>query len=213
MIARRADTTQRRFRNSLSDVQLVEQSLGLFQIERVEAFGEPAIDRGEKIAGLLPLALIAPEPRHAHRRAQYRRGVRLVRVTICSTVLICGFALPGQAQQGPVFCGWIGVKVSPMTRPFADSLGMVKPYGAIFGQPRLGSPAAQAGIEPGDAIIAINGAPLARASDFATIISKWAPGSVIYLTAFRNGELMEIKLTLGYSNCKLRSSAHRNSKT
>ena len=37
--------------------------LCLLQIERVEAFGEPAVDRSEKIAGLLPLALITPEPR------------------------------------------------------------------------------------------------------------------------------------------------------
>jgi hypothetical protein len=37
-----------------------------------------------------------------------------------------------------------------MNRPFADSLGMAKPYGAIFGQPKPGSPAAQAGIEAGD---------------------------------------------------------------
>ena len=51
--------------------QLVEQRLSLFQIERVEAFGEPAVDRSEQIAGLLPLALIAPEPRHAHCRAQF----------------------------------------------------------------------------------------------------------------------------------------------
>ena len=63
--------TKRPFRNSLSGVQLVEQRLRLLQIERVEAFGEPAIDRGEKIAGLIPLALIALEPRHAHRRAQF----------------------------------------------------------------------------------------------------------------------------------------------
>src|SRR5271169_428537 len=34
----------------LSGVQLIEQCLGLFQIERVEAFGEPAVDRSEKIA-------------------------------------------------------------------------------------------------------------------------------------------------------------------
>jgi len=51
-------------------VQLVEQRLSLFQIERVDAFGEPAVDRGEKIAGRIPLALIAPQPRHTHRRAQ-----------------------------------------------------------------------------------------------------------------------------------------------
>ena len=46
--------------------QLVEQGLGLLQIERIKALGEPAVDRSEKIAGLLPLALIAPEPSYAH---------------------------------------------------------------------------------------------------------------------------------------------------
>ena len=54
--------TQRPFRKSLSGVQLIQQGLGLLQIERVEAFGEPAVDRSEKIAGLIPLALIALEP-------------------------------------------------------------------------------------------------------------------------------------------------------
>ncbi len=33
------------------------------------SFGEPATDRSKKISGLLPLALRAPRPRHAHRRA------------------------------------------------------------------------------------------------------------------------------------------------
>jgi hypothetical protein len=53
---------------------------------------------------------------------------------------------------------------------------MVEPYGAIFGQPKPGSPAAQTGIEAGDVITAINGAPLARSRDFATIIPKRAAG-------------------------------------
>ena len=48
--------------NSLSVVQLVEQGLCLFQVARVEAFAEPAVDRREKLAGLLPFALIAPQP-------------------------------------------------------------------------------------------------------------------------------------------------------
>jgi S1-C subfamily serine protease len=145
-----------------------------------------------------------------------------VRIAICASILICGFVFPGLARpsgpmpqhvkQGSVVCGWIAIGVSPMTRPFADSLGMVEPYGAIFDRPKAGSPAAQAGIEAGDVITAIDCQTLARSRDFATIIAKRAPGSVIYLTTFRNGELMEIKLTLGYANCKLRSGVHRNSK-
>jgi hypothetical protein len=54
----------------LSGVQLVQQRLGLLQIERVEAFGEPAVDRREKIARLIPLAPVrrfAAEERRARR--------------------------------------------------------------------------------------------------------------------------------------------------
>jgi hypothetical protein len=39
----------------------IEQRLRLLQIARVEAFGEPTVDRSEKLARFLPLALIAPE--------------------------------------------------------------------------------------------------------------------------------------------------------
>jgi len=57
------------FRNWSSGMQRVEQRLGLLQIERVEAFGEPAVKRSKKIASRIPFALIAPKPRHAHRCA------------------------------------------------------------------------------------------------------------------------------------------------
>src|SRR5271166_3952029 len=43
------------------------------EVERVETFGEPAEDRGEKIVGLDSLALTTPEPRHTHRRTQFPR--------------------------------------------------------------------------------------------------------------------------------------------
>jgi len=37
-------------------VQFIEQGLGLFQIKRVEPFGERAMDRREQFASLLRLA-------------------------------------------------------------------------------------------------------------------------------------------------------------
>jgi hypothetical protein len=50
---------------------LVEQRFGVFQDRRIEAFGEPAMDRGEKMVGPLPLALIAPEAGKAGCGAQF----------------------------------------------------------------------------------------------------------------------------------------------
>jgi hypothetical protein len=63
---------ERPFRNSLSSVELIEQRLRLFQIERVEALGEPAVNWSEQFARLLYLTLVAPEAREAHCGAEFQ---------------------------------------------------------------------------------------------------------------------------------------------
>jgi C-terminal processing protease CtpA/Prc len=112
-------------------------------------------------------------------------------------------AVDQQAQEDRHVCGWIGVQVSPMTAAFAVSLGMAVPYGAIFDRPEPGGPAARAKIEAGDVIAAINGSPLRSWSDFTSIISMMAPGTDVYLTTYRNTQLIETKVTLGSSKCPL----------
>ena len=107
-----------------------------------------------------------------------------------------------QTTKGQGSCGWIGVTVSPMTKAFAESLGMDEPYGAIFDQPDPDSPAAAADIEQGDVLTRINGSALLRASDFANIISAMPPGTQINLDTLRNGELMQPTLTLGSTPCR-----------
>src|SRR5262249_23041156 len=56
--------------SSSSCRQFIEHRLCIFQIERVGAFSEPAVNRSQQFVSLLRLALIVPEPRHAHCRAQ-----------------------------------------------------------------------------------------------------------------------------------------------
>jgi hypothetical protein len=58
----------------------------------VEALGEPAVDRSEEIACLLPFALIAPKPRHAHRRARFP-GLCLLRTRNGERTFEIGFRI------------------------------------------------------------------------------------------------------------------------
>jgi serine protease Do len=128
-----------------------------------------------------------------------------LRIVISATALICGFALASipavGLAQGSNACGWIGVQVTPMTQAFADSLGMAEAYGAIFGQPEPGGPAANAGIEAGDVVTSINGSPIMRSSDFATMISAIAPNTLVFLSTFRDGQMIEVKVMLGSGKC------------
>jgi hypothetical protein len=131
-----------------------------------------------------------------------------VRAAACAIVLVCGLSaveptiLPTvEREPATTQCGWIGVGVRPMTTPFAQSLGMAAPYGAIFARPEPGSPAAAAGIQEGDVVTAVNGMAVGQVGDFAKAISELAPGALVDLTMFRNGELMELRLMLGSSKC------------
>ena len=64
----------------MSGVLLIEQRLGLLQIERVEASGEPAVDRSEQFAGLIPLVLIVwrPQSNSLMRDGQLANAARFV---------------------------------------------------------------------------------------------------------------------------------------
>jgi membrane-associated protease RseP (regulator of RpoE activity) len=131
-----------------------------------------------------------------------------VRMAIVAVVLSCGFipetrpgiAAPRNALVGAQ-CGWLGVAVSPMTRAFADSLGMAEPYGAIFEQPEPGGPAAHEGIQAGDVVTSINGAPVMRSSDFAGMVAAYIPETRVDLSIFRDGRMIAVKVVLGSVKC------------
>ena len=83
--------------------ECVKQSLRLLQIARIEPFSEPAIDRSEKIAGLIPLALIAPEPRYliAARSSQDIACCARVRASVACS----GGVLTGRTTEGRQLIG------------------------------------------------------------------------------------------------------------
>src|SRR5262249_53684794 len=53
--------------------QLIEKRLCVFEIVRVEAFGEPAIDLSEHVASFGAAALVTTEPGEAHGTAKFRK--------------------------------------------------------------------------------------------------------------------------------------------
>ena len=72
-----AVSTKTKHPKDFCSCQLIEQRLGVLEVGGVEAFGEPAVDRREQVAGLGALALIAPQASEAGRGAQLQ-GFRLL---------------------------------------------------------------------------------------------------------------------------------------
>jgi hypothetical protein len=51
--------------------KFLQERLGLLEIGRIKALGEPAIDRGQQRRGFRPLALLLPQAREAHGSAEF----------------------------------------------------------------------------------------------------------------------------------------------
>lgn len=64
-------------------------------------------------------------------------------------------------------------------------------------EPQNDSPAANAGIETGDVITAVNGTPVKDARDLARTIGTMAPGTSVKLDIVRKAEPRSVSLTVG----------------
>ncbi len=117
-----------------------------------------------------------------------------------------GFAIPAETVKrvvaqleagGQVTRGWLGVQIQPITRDIADSLKLPAAKGALVSDPQPGSPAAQAGIRSGDAIVAVNGQAVETPRDLARRIADVTPGAVAKIDIYRNGAKQTVDVTIG----------------
>ena len=110
-------------------------------------------------------------------------------------------------ENGHVTRGWLGVQIEPVTADIADSLGLKKAAGAMVDEPQSGSPAAKAGIQSGDVITAVNGAPVKDARELARAIGTMAPDTPVKLDIVRNSEPRTITVTLAQMPNEQRANA------
>src|SRR6516162_5637838 len=80
-------------------------------------------------------------------------------------------------EHGSVTRAYIGVQVQPVTAGIAESLGLKKAEGALVDEAQSDTPAAKAGIQPGDVITAVNGTAVKNSRTLAREISAMAPDS------------------------------------
>src|SRR5437660_309249 len=116
------------------------------------------------------------------------------------------FAIPSETvktviaqlqDKGQVTRGWIGVQIQPVTADIAESLGLKQVQGALVAEPQEGGPAAKAGIEAGDVITSVNGAPLKDARELARQIGGLPPGASVKLSVLHKGAEKSVTLTPG----------------
>lgn len=115
-----------------------------------------------------------------------------------------GFAIPinqakrllPQLAQGRVQRGRLGLRIAPLTRALATSLGLDRPRGALVQEVLRDSPADKAGLQPGDVVLSLNGNPVPRPSMLFQLTSTTGPDRKVQLVVLRDGKEVSVALVL-----------------
>ncbi len=100
-------------------------------------------------------------------------------------------------KSGKVTRGRIGVAIQSLTRDLADSLGLARTDGAVVGTVEEDSPAAKAGVEPGDVILKVDGRTIESSADLSRTIRGMRPGQKVTLNIWRAGKARDVVVTVG----------------
>ena len=100
-------------------------------------------------------------------------------------------------KSGKVTRGWLGISIQPVTAEIAQAFGLNQSRGALVGDVTADSPAARAGLQKGDIILAMNGEQVDDERTLRLRAGQMAPGTSVRLTIFRNKQQQDVNVTLG----------------
>jgi serine protease Do len=100
-------------------------------------------------------------------------------------------------KNGHVSRARLGVGVGPVDQSVAKALGMDKPQGALIASADPDGPAAAAGMQAGDVILSVNGAPVTDSGDLPAQIARLSPGTTADIGVWRKGGEKRLSVTLG----------------
>ncbi len=98
--------------------------------------------------------------------------------------------------SGRVTRGRIGVQIDQVSKEVAESIGLGKPRGALVRGVEAESPAAKAGVEPGDIILKFDGKDIDKSVDLPRLVGNTRPGNKSRMTVFRRGAQKELAITV-----------------
>jgi serine protease Do len=100
-------------------------------------------------------------------------------------------------QYREVRRGWMGyMRLMVVTTQLAEQLNVPETKGALVAQMESRSPAYQAGIEPGDVIVAFNGTEITDPGHLERLMSDAPIGSTATVTLIRDGRRREVRVPI-----------------
>jgi len=101
------------------------------------------------------------------------------------------------ADGGSITRGWLGAGVQDLTQPLADAFGLSKPRGALISNVDKEGPAAAAGLQSGDVVLAVDGVAINRSFDLPPKVADMAPGTRTTFDIWRHGANKQLAVVVG----------------
>jgi len=97
---------------------------------------------------------------------------------------------------GHVVHPFLGISYVSLNQAIARQLGITAKAGVVIAEVVSGSPAAAAGLEPKDAITALDGTALTTESTFAQLLNTHKVGDTVTLSVLRGKQTLQLQATL-----------------
>jgi serine protease Do len=116
-----------------------------------------------------------------------------------------GFAIPSNMIKAlmvkltngqKIVRGQLGIGIQDVTRELADQFGMAEPRGVLISEVANASPAARAGLKPGDVIVRFGGAEVRDGRRLRNLVAATAPGTKVNLEVLRDGKPTTVTATV-----------------
>ena len=106
-----------------------------------------------------------------------------------------------QLDNGGIERGWLGVAIQPFDRELAAYFGVPDETGVVVSSVTPQSPAARAGIQPGDVLTDFADATIEAENEedlgeFQRVVARIAPGEPAEIALLRSGERKKVRVTL-----------------
>jgi len=117
-----------------------------------------------------------------------------------------GFAIPSDVirtvsaelqKDGKVVRGYVGVEAQQIDPGTAQAMHLKANSGALLAGVQPDSPAAEAGLQPGDVVESVNGTKVANPKELALNVSSIQPGAEAHFGVLHDGQIKDVTVKVG----------------
>ncbi len=167
--------------------------------------GGPLLNLDGELVGINTLGVTQAGQNDIAQGLGFAIASNSVRTTVNAILKQAGTSASGAAPSGPAVTArpYMGIRIQTIDAKLSGAYNLTDPsgnlldYGVLVTEVVAGGPAAQAGVQANDVILAVNEQQITRNTPLSDILINFTAGNQVTLHVIRNGQLGSIKVTLG----------------